>query len=373
MKKYPLLFLALLSLAACRHRRDEPHTAASLPKIEVCRAQSENVSRRMRFQSRLGSNYNVTIQPRVNGYLLSKNFRKGLPVKKGQLLYTIDPSQLNLTVASARASLASAKVQLMEAENNYRRAVPLAKIDAISQSSLDQYQAAYAAAQAQVRSAESVLRNAEIELGYATIYSPADGIIDDTGASVGDYVGPGTDYSSLATISNTEIVSASIAIPFSKYLAVKENSEDTVPSYDNSHLLSDITLYLSDGTEYPRKGRYSYTKKDAGDQTGTILIVVVFPNPDRVLKIGQSAMITADVGAPAGAVLVPQRAVTQSQGSASVWLMKPDSTVCYTSVTLGNTFGDLWIIDKGVEAGDMVVLSGAKMRNGIKIDPIMTE
>ncbi|MDY3979391.1 MAG: efflux RND transporter periplasmic adaptor subunit [Tidjanibacter sp.] len=366
-----VLLLIMVMIAACSCKPSGSHKkgqAQPILTVEASRAVDRTVVRQMRFQSRLQSNYDATIEPRVAGYLISKNYTKGMPVHKGQLLYRIDPSQLALTVEADRAALASAKVQLLEAANNLKRAVPLAKTGAISQSSLDQYRATHAAALAQLRSAETSLNNSKLELGYATIYSPIDGIIDDTGASPGDLVGPGSEFSTLSTISNTELVCANVAIPVSLYLSIREGKSDNTPTYDNSKLLSDITLILSDGTVYPHKGSYQYTKKDAGDRMGTIIIVVAFPNPKGVLKIGQSAVVSANVGAPAGAVLVPQRAVSQQQGINSVWILWPDSTVHYQKVVLGPTFGDLWIVDRGVKVGDVVLLSGqSKMRNGQKV------
>lgn len=291
-----------------------------------------------------------------------------MPVEKGQTLFTIDAAEVRLAVESNRSALSSAKVGLAEATNNYKRAVPLAAIDAISQSSLDQYKAAYAAAQAKVEEAEAQLDNSLLQLSYATVISPIDGIIDDTGATIGDWVGPGSSYSVLATVSNTEQICVHLQIPFARYLTLRGKGQDNAPSYDNSGLLSDISLFLADGSEYPYKGSYAYTSRDAGDQTGTIIIVASFPNPQRELKIGQTATVVANVGSPQGVVLVPQRAVNQMLDTAGVWVVGSDNSVSYRLVTLGPTFGDMWIVEEGLNGGEVVVTEGAqKLRSGQKV------
>ncbi|MBE5033163.1 efflux RND transporter periplasmic adaptor subunit [Gallalistipes aquisgranensis] len=364
------LFSMLLALFGCRS--ESRQTEMPAPRIEVFRVIRDSIPNRMNFISQTSSNADVAIQPRISGYLLSKHFEQGLPVKKGQLLFRIDPSLLQTEVAQAKASLASAEAQLIEAKNNYNRSIPLARINAISQSQLDQYRAQYASAEASRKAAQSQLRNAQIELSYATIYAPSDGIIGDSDPSVGDYVGAGTKFPVLATISNTDSVSVELTLPVSQYLKITGNSE-IAPSYDNARLLSDIVMTLSDGTVYPYKGKYNYTEKNVNTSTGTIVFKVLFPNPDRVLKPGQFAQVAANLGPVHDALLVPQRCVSQSQGINSLWVMAPDSTAEYRKVSLGNTFGTLWEITDGVSDGETVLTSGQlKMRQGMKIIPVPT-
>ena len=178
----PLLLSVVL--CGCKKQHHTPQQQA-VPRMDVVEVTRENVYQRMTFTSRLSANSEVVIQPRVSGYLLAKHYEKGRPVRKGQLLYEIDPSQLNLNVLSDQASLEAARVSLLEAEKNYERAIPLAELAAISQSALDQYRASFASAQAQVRMAEAALRNSQINLQYSKIYAPISGIIGETAASVG--------------------------------------------------------------------------------------------------------------------------------------------------------------------------------------------
>ena len=368
MKRDFTIFAAALLLISCGGKKGGVQTPPT-PRVEVTEAIGERVVVPMRFQTLLYSNYDATIQPRVSGYLLTKEYSKGLPVEKGQVLFTLDASPIELQVASNRAALAAAQATLAEAQNNYRRAIPLARIEAISQSALDQYKAAYTSALAQVEVAQSTLDESLLQLSYTTITSPISGIIDDNGATVGDWVGVGTSYSVLATISNTDEIAVHIQIPFARYYKARGGGEDDrTPSYDNSTLLSNIRLYLADGSLYPYRGTYGYTKREAGDQTGTIIIIASFLNPQGILTVGQSAVVMADIGSPEGVVMVPQQAVVQTLNRASVWVVDKDNVATQRPVVLGEKFGPHWIIDKGISAGEMVITSGfQRLRSGTKV------
>ncbi len=363
------LFLAivvLLAASGCKKKR-AAQTVPPLP-VEVVQAVADEVPLRMHFIGTLASNFDAVIQPRVNGYLLSTGYESGAPVRKGQLLFAIDPAQLSTSMLEAQASLESARAQLAEARNNYERAVPLAKIDAISAAQLDQYTAQYKAAEANVRSMEQSVRSAEMNVGYTELRSPIDGIAANTQAHIGDYVGPGTQFEILTTVSNIDTLTVDVAIPMARYL--KAAGRDT-PVYDNAGLLSDIRLTLSDGTVYPVKGRYDYTRKDISSTTGTLVIVVRFPNPGQRLKPGEFARVDANIGPSRRVVLVPSRCVNQTQGVNSVWVVRPDSTVVYRQVTTGDAYGELWSIDEGLAADEWVVAAGTqKLRNGAKVAPI---
>lgn len=361
-----LLLAAALLAAGCENRK-KPEAMPPL-RVVTARAAADSLPVRMSFIGYLESNYDAVIQPRVNGYLASKRYENGMPVKKGQLLFTIDPVQLSTTMLAAEAALQSARAQEIEAKNNYERAVPLSKINAISRSQLDQYTAQYEAAAAAVRSAEQTLRNAQLEVGYTNLYAPIDGIIEHTPAHVGDYVGPGTQFSVLTTISNLDTMTVDVAIPMSQYLSYAAPGRSI---YENDGLLSDIRLTLADGVQYPLEGRYDYTRKDVSNTTGTIVLVVMFPNPDLTLKAGQFARVEANVGGARPRIVVPQQAVDQAQGLNSVWIVKPDSTAEYRRVELGDTYGKMWCIESGVGAGETVVVSGRqKLRDGMKVVPV---
>lgn len=311
---------------------------------------------------------NAIIQPRIDGFLTSIDFQGGSFVHKGDLLFTLDPGSFLTTLYAAEASVESQKANQLLTQRNYQRAIPLAKINAISQSDYDQYEASYKAARASVKAAEENLKTAQINLSYTTIYAPIDGTIAKTSASVGDYVGIGTAQSELTTISYIDTVVIDLAIPTSSYLTHSiKNSEGR---YDNSVLLSDIQLFLPDSTLYAHRGEYYYTKKDTPTNSSTVVIAVKFPNPQHILKPGMFARVESNIGAYKASLVVPQRAISQQQGISSVWVVKPDSTVSLQEVSLGATYDDMWAIRQGVELGDLVLLTGQmKMRDGTKVVP----
>ena len=358
------LVSALLPAGCGRHK---PKPAMPPLQVETARAVTDSIPNRMSFIGYLSSNFDAVIQPRINGFLLSKQYANGMPVKRGQLLFTIDPDQLSTTMLAAEAALQSAKAQALEARNNYERAVPLAKINAISQAQLDQYTAQYKAAEASVRSAEQTLSSARMNVGYTELRSPIDGIIEHTAAHVGDYVGPGTQFSVLTSISNIDTLTVDVAIPMAEYLRAAGGRSSI---YDNEGLLSDIRLTLADGTRYPYGGLYDYTRKDVSSTTGTLVLVVMFPNPDEALKPGQFARVEANVGPVRPRVVVPQQGVSQAQDLSSVWVVAADSTAHYRRVISGDTYGALWCIDEGLEPGERIVVAGQqKLRNGAKVIP----
>lgn len=353
-------------LSGCKKHAAKPQIPPL--HVEVAQALTDSIPNRMSFIGTLSSNFDAVIQPRVNGYLLSKQYENGMPVRTGQLLFTLDPAQLSTTKLAAQASLESARAQLSEAKNNYDRAVPLARINAISQVQLDQYTAQYKAAVASVRSAEQSLRAADLDVGYTELRSPIDGIIEHTAAHVGDYVGPGTQFNVLTTVSNIDTMTVDVAIPMAQYLRF---GGARASIYDNKNLLSDIRLTLADGTRYPYEGLYDYTRKDVSNTTGTIVVVVMFPNPEQSLKPGQFARVEANIGPVRECVVVPQQSVSQTQNINSVWIVDADSTVRYRRVTPGETYGTEWCIEQGLAAGEWVVVAGQqKLRDGSKVIPV---
>ncbi len=355
-----------LSLYACG-KSAAPNSEPAPLTVDVVDAAVEMIPCRRSFVGRISGGYEAVIQPRVSGYLLSRHFVSGSPVRRGDLLFVIDDALLRTTALSAKASLESARAQAVEAQNNYERAIPLAEINAISKSQLDQYTAQHRAAKANVRSAEQSLRNATLEVGYCRIYAPIDGFVENPAAHVGDYVGVGTEFSTLTKVVNVDTVSVDVTIPMSQYLRYVGSD---VPIYDNEELLSEVVLRRSDGEIYPLKGFYNYTRTEISDAAGTIAIVVDFPNPKYQLKAGQYARIEANVGPLRERVVVPQQCVVQTQGQASLWVVRPDSVAEYRKVELGETAGAMWIIDKGLSAGEQVVSSGQqKIRNGMKVTP----
>ncbi|MFI3282332.1 MAG: efflux RND transporter periplasmic adaptor subunit [Rikenellaceae bacterium] len=364
--KLSLYAIALIVAISC-HQKSKKMSMPPL-RVEVAEAQSVPIFEKVEVASQIKSLYDVVIQPRVDGFLDSISFSEGMPIKRGDLLFTLDASQYNISVLAAQAELESAIAQEIAAHNNYQRAVPLAEIDAISQSDLDQYTATHSAAKASVKSAQEALNSAKLNLSYTQIASPIDGIIADSPASEGDYVGPSTALSTLTTVSYIDTVEVEIPIPTAIYL--KNVAHQEGGSYDNSTLLSDIELTLSGGEKYRYAGEYHYTLKDSPTSSSSVVVVAKFPNPSRRLKSGMFARVKSNIGEQKESVVVPQEAVNQNQGVNSVWIVRPDSVVEFREVTLGATSAQNWIIESGVEPGESVLLTGQlKVHNGAKIIP----
>lgn len=337
-------------------------------RVVVCESTTVPIYDKIEVASQVSSLYDIVVQPRVDGFLSTIDYDDGMPVKKGDRLFTIDPVEFSTSLLAAQADLESAKAQELLAHNNYKRAVPLARIKAISQSDLDQYTATYTAARAAVKSAEEACRTAQLNVGYTQILSPIDGLVARSPASEGDYVGPSTHLGTLTTVSFIDSVMVEIPIPISRYL--KYVSDYEANSYNNAKLLSNIELTLADSVKYNYGGDYYYTVKDSPNNTSTIVIVVKFPNPNQQLKAGMFARISANIGEEQLAVMVPQGAVSQMQGVNSLWVVGRDSTAKWKQVTLGDTYGDMWAVTSGLNPGEMVLVSGQmKVHNGDKVIP----
>ncbi len=360
--KNPILLLTALVLLSCKQHAKSISEPLS---VEVTKARSEMIPYTKEFIAPVSANYSATVQPRISGFLVASSFKNGMPVKRGQLIFRMDDAPQRANRLAAEAALASAKAKAAQAKQNYERAIPLARINAISQMQLDQYTAENLSAIASVKSAEQTLRNARLDESYTLIYAPISGIISSSAATPGDYIGPGTQFSTLTTIQNIDTVGVDLAIPMSEYLRI---SGRKTFSYDNASLLSNIRLRVADGSDYPEQGFYQYTRQSIASEMGTIVLVVGFKNPDYALKVGQFARITASLGADREHIVVPQRAVSQIQNISSIWVIRPDSTAEYREVKLGSTTGEWWIVESGVKEGEVVATTGLqKLRNGMKV------
>ena len=356
-----MLSLLTFSLYSClQPTKQSPPEPIVVQSIEVV-AQSRPTQQS--FISSLSPNYMAIVQPRINGYLSAKLFENGMPVKRGQTIFRLEDRRQRANMLAAQADLASSQAKAVEAANNYNRAVPLAAIDAISQAQLDQYTAQYRAAQSAVESAAQNLKNAQLELEYTTIKASIDGVISTSEAYVGDYVGPGTKFATLTKIENIDTLCADVAIPVSQYMALSNRKEFT---YNNRDLLSDIELYLADGTLYPFKGSYSFTKSAIASTEGTIVIVVTFPNPNYLLKSGQFARIKTNIGAMQPKIVVPSSAIKSVQGVNSVWVIAPDSTLHYRQVEVGELLdNNTRVVVSGLKSGEKIASDGnIKVSNG---------
>ena len=287
----------------------------------------------------------VEIRARVTGFLESMGFTEGGQVRRGQLLYQIDPRPFEATVARAKAQVAAAKAQFDNAELEEARLKPLAESDAVSKQEYDDAFANKQTAEASLEAARAAELTASLDLGYAHITSPLNGIVGFTEAQIGDLVGPGA-RSLLTTVSESNPIWVRFSIPEREYLRLYQR---TLDARQRQNAKPDIRMTLADGSDFPAQGTLRVTDRSVDPATGTLKVEVAFPNPQGVLRPGQFARVRVRTDIKKGALLVPQRAVRELQGSYSVAVVGADSKVKMTAVTPSDRVGSLWVIE--VEKG----------------------
>jgi len=310
----------------------------------------------------------IDIQTRVEGFLETVNFQEGMPVGRGQLLFTIDPRTFEANLAQARAMLAEAEARLARARQDVDRFKPLVEQHAIARQDYDNALSNAAAAEASVASAQAVAARAEIDLGYTRITSPIDGIAGKVEVQPGNLVGRGQ-TTLLTRISDVDPIHVRFSVSEREYLRIRRGTPD--PQSPARPGGRPITLILADGSTHPHPGQLVFADRLVDPTTGTLLLEAAFPNPERIVRPGQFARVRAAVDVAAGALLVPQRAVSELQAMSTVAVVNADRTVSLRTVTPGARIGSLWIIENGLAAGDQVVVEGRqKVREGSVVNPI---
>jgi membrane fusion protein (multidrug efflux system) len=311
---------------------------------------------------------NAQIRAQVSGYLVKQVYTEGAPVRQGDVLFEIDPRPFSAALAQAEGVLAQAKAQLGKAELDVARFTPLALDKAVSQEELDDARQAALAALAQVKSAQAGVDQAQLMLGFTKVSSPIDGIAGLVRAQIGDLVGPSTGI--LTTVSNVDPIKAYFPIGEQDYLEFMKRSKgvSTIPKD------AEFDLVLSDGTLYPRKGRFFAIDSQVDANTGTLRAVAVFPNPEGLLRPGQYARVRAVLRVEKGALVVPQRALTELQGSYQVATVDASNHTHIVTVRTGAQLGSQVVVESGLAPGDRVVADGVqKIRPDVLVNPVPFE
>jgi membrane fusion protein (multidrug efflux system) len=348
---------------------------------------------------------NAAIKAQATGYLLKQNYAEGSFVRMGQLLFEIDPrplqaaldqaigqlSQANAQVAQAKAVLVQSQSQVLSAQANQRKAqmdedkyTPLVQQQAITQQDMDNakqtnqsMQAQVAASQAQVETAKAqieaaqagvtaaaaAVQTAKVNLEFTKLTSPIDGIAGVASVQVGNLVGPSSN--AITTVSTLDPIKANFTVAEQEYLSLTRS--------DSQLRRLQLEMILADGTTYPQKGRFSFADRQVDPSTGAIQLTGLFPNPGNKLRPGQYAKVRATIGVRTGALLVPQRSVTDTQGSYLVAVVDPNNTIRFTPVKVGDRIGSDWVIEDGLKPGERVVTDGLfKIQPGGLVNPLMT-
>jgi RND family efflux transporter MFP subunit len=353
-----LLLLASSVLSGCQSQR-----ASGPPppvEVEVVSVVQKDVPIYGEWVATLDGYVNAQIQPQVTGYIVDQTYKEGSFVRKGQILFQIDTRPFQALLDQAKAQLAQAQAQLGKTQLDVDRDTPLAKERAIAQSQLDNDIQANLAAKASVKAAEAQVEQAQLNLDFTHVTSLVNGIAGIAQVQIGNLVSPTT---ALTSVSQVNPIKAYFPISEQEYMhyaaRINAHNQQEVPSD-----APPFDLVLADGTLYPQKGRLLLTNRQVDVTTGSIQLVCAFPNPNNILRPGQFGRVRAAGETRIGALLVPQRAVTELQGTYQVAVVEGDK-VALLPVKVGERIGTMWIIESGVRPGQLVVVEGLqKVRDG---------
>jgi membrane fusion protein, multidrug efflux system len=362
-RPYVAALLLTTCLVGCKQKEEAPQQAP--PEVEVTEVTQRNVPIYREWVAQLNGRYNAQITPRVQGYLLQQDYRDGFFVKKGQLLYQVDPHAFEVAIAQAKAQVAEAVANLSNADTNVARDRPLAAQSAIPQKQLDTDIATQAASQAQLDAAKAQLAQAQLNLSWTKVYSPIDGIAGISSAQIGNLVGTTT---VMTTVSQVNPIWAYFNISEADYLSRAEMFYQLI---SGKRVASPVLDFIqADGTTYPKKGKIVLVNREVTSQTGTIQLVAEFPNPDAILRPGGFGRVRFLVATNENAMVVPQQAVIEIQSMYTVAVVEPGNKAAFRVVKMGDRVGTDWIVAEGLKPGDQVIVQGyMKVREGTPVTP----
>ena len=354
--------VAFLIIAGCGK---EKAATPPPPIVEVVTVTQQDVPIYMEWIGSLDGNVNAVIRPQVTGYLVKQNYREGDLVKKGQLLFEIDPRTFEAAVDEARGLREQQAARYETTKANLARIKPLAAKNAVSQKDLDDATGADLSAKAALDAADASLRTARLNLGFTKITSPVTGIAGIAKAQIGDLLSPSMP-TELTTVSTVEPIKVYFNISEREYLKV---ATAAIASGSQPEKVP-LTLFLVDGSVYPQPGRFSILNRQVDTSTGTFKAAALFNNPDNLLRPGQYGKVRATMSVQKDALLVPQRAVTELQGKYLIAVVGPDNKADIRPVSVGERVGTDWIISQGLKPGEQVIAEGTqKIRPGVTVNP----
>jgi RND family efflux transporter MFP subunit len=373
------------------------------PEVQVAPVEQRDVPLYREWIGTLDGMVNAAIKAEVSGYLLSQNYAEGSFVRKGQLLFEIDPRPFQAALDQAKGQLAQAKGQLAQAKAQLAQAqaqlaqsmadqqrtqmdvdkyTPLAKQQAITQQEMDNAvqnnvaakakseaskagvetaKAQIEASNAAVESAQAAVEAAQVNISFTHLASPIDGIAGQAQVQVGNLVSPNSGV--ITTVSTLDPIKVNFTVGEQEYLSLTRGGGSDLAKLQ-------LELILADGSAFPQKGRFSFADRQVNQSTGAIQLTGLFPNPGNRLRPGQYGRVRAAIGTSAGALLIPQRAVTELQGSYQVAVVDGTNKVGIRTLKLGDRIGSMWIVAEGLKPGERVVAEGVqKARPGAQVNP----
>lgn len=373
-----LMTLLLFFFFSASRSGAKPIAQAPSPVVEVAAVEQKDVPVYTEWIGTLAGQVNADVKAQVTGYLLTRNYKEGSYVRKGELLFEIDSRPFQAALDQAKGQLAQAVAQLAQEEGRLATAQanelkseldvekygPLAKADAVSKRDLDnaiqtnvankaQVQAANAAigaAKAQIQANQAAVETATINLNFTHIVAPIDGIVGIAQAQVGDLVGPGSGV--LTTISTLDPIRNYFSVSEQEYLTLQKQFSGSSAGHWK------LQLILADGSTYPHTGEFYFADRQVNQNTGAIQLAALFVNPGNVLRPGQYGKIRAIMRVQKNALLIPQAAVNEQQGSYVVYVVGSDNKTAVRTVEVGDRTGTMWVIQGGLKQGERVIVEG---------------
>jgi membrane fusion protein (multidrug efflux system) len=354
-------FLICLSFSAGCSRKPA-QTGPPPPEVLVTTVTPQDVPRVLERVATLDGFINANINAQVQGYIVSRDYQEGSVVKKGDLLFQIDPRPFEAALAQAKGTLAKDKANQAKADADEKRALDLFKKKVISDQERDTAIAAAGSSRANVEADEAAVKQAELNLGYTKVTAPIDGLAGFANNQVGDLVGPST--GPLTTVSQIDPIKAVVTAgegPFTDFVSRHPDATER-QAYIKS---LDFDLILGNGTVYPHKGKFYALDRSLDPKTGSIRYYVTFPNPGNILRPGQFGKVRFVADMKKGAMVVPQEAVNELQGNFQVAVVDENNKVSIRPVKMGERIGAMWEVTEGLKPGDKVVVQGLqKAREG---------
>lgn len=352
-----------LELAACGKKAPPPPPP---PEVLVTEVKQQDVPIYNEYVGQLDASVNATIEARVQGYLISQNYKEGQLVRKDDVLFEIDRRPFEAALAQAKAALLQAEASAKQAELNAQRATDLFQRKVASEQERDNAVQTAAAARAQTEAQRAAVEVAQVNLDYTTIKAPVDGIAGLVKVQVGDLINVGA---VLTTVTKVDPIKAYFTVSEQRFSEYSRRYADPQERIAHEKELR-FELILADGSAYPHTGEWFAADNQVDVRTGSLRVAASFPNPGNILRPGQFARIRVLSEVKPKALLVPQRAVTELQGTNQVDIVGPDNKVHIQAVKMGRRIDHEWIVEEGVKVGDRIIVEGVqKAREGGLVNP----
>ena len=350
--------IVLATLGGCSTKEELPPPPP--PGVTIAAVIQKDVPIYQEWVGTMVGNVDAEIRPKVEGFLVSRLYNEGSYVEKGQAMFQLDKRQAQAAVEQATGNLERARAVLAQAQIDVNRYTPLVAQNAVSQAELDKAKSVERAATASVDSDQAVLDNAKLNLSWTAVTSPISGIAGVAKVAIGDLMTPTT---VMTTISNVDPIYVDVNIAEQDYLRFSREKSKSAGKQN-------LELILGDGSVFPRPGKILFVNREVDLRTGTIQVRGEFANPGNVLRPGQYARIRAVTELRKNALLIPQQSVLELQGVYQVGVVGTDNKASIKTVKLGPLFGDMWVVESGLQPGENVIVDGLqRVKTGLTVSP----